>query len=451
MLVRSRREQMRSYLNSILTSLLILTAYATADHDPALTTVGAERSGNAEGTIPTWEGGITKPPGPYSTGDWHPDPFPNDQILFTINSENVEKFSDKLTAGHRAMMAKYPSYHLNIYPTRRSASFPASVLEHTIKYSGKAQIVDGGAGVTGIIQGIPFPHPENGEQTIWNARLNYKAGGYRGYYTQVVTTSNGEYEFSVWGHEIEYPYSDDKTTLENFDNVKVRGLLRTLRPAKNAGNMFVYHRFLNSHGIERRGWSYNAGKRRVKRSTNDPRDIPMGRSAGIHIWDQNNMWQGPITDFNWTLLGKQELYVPYNAYRLHGGDTAVDTIIQPGHINQDLSRYELHRMWVVEANLKEGRTHRYKRRRYFIDEDSWRILAAEHYDENGEVDRFSESHTINYYEVPMVYSTLGTYYKLDTRRYFVSNIDNQYSPFDFSYDKEPDYYKPGRLKMKAKR
>ena len=435
----------------MLSSLLLVIYLAAADHDPDLTTIGAERAGNAEGTIPAWNGGITEPPGPFSPGDWHPDPFADDEILFTINSENVEKYSDRLTAGHQAMIAKYPSYHLNVYPARRSASFPESVLEHTRKYSGKARVIDDGAGVAGVIQGIPFPHPANGEQTIWNARLNYKAGGYRGYFTQAVTTSSGAYEFSVWGHEIEYPYSDDKTTLENFDNVRVRGLLRTLRPAKNAGNMFVYHRFLNSYGIERRGWSYNAGKRRVKRSTNEPNDIPMNRSDGIHIWDQGDMWRGPITDFNWTLLGKQELYVPYNAYRLHSGDTEVGAIIKPGHINQDLARYELHRMWVVEANLKEGHSHRYKRRRYFLDEDSWRILAAEHYDENGAVDRFSETHTINYYEVPMVYSTLETYYKLDTNRYYVSNIDNQYSPFDFSFDRGPDYYKPGRLKMKAKR
>jgi hypothetical protein len=436
----------------ILASLLLVTSFSAADHDPSLTVIGAERSGNIKGTIPPWTGGITAPPGGYSPGDWHPNPYQSDQMLFTINSENVEKYSERLTAGHRAMIKKYPdTYQLNIYPTRRSASHPDSMLRQTLKYSGKARIVDGGAGIAGIIEGVPFPHPQNGEQAIWNARLYYKAGGYRGYSTQALTTSNGDYEFSVWAHEIEFPYSDGKTTVENYDNVKVRGLLQTLRPAKKAGQLFVYHRFLNSHTSERGNWFYNPGKRRVKRTSNSPRDIPMSRSEGIHIWDEGGMWRGPITDFNWTLLGKQEIYVPYNAYQLHHGDTTVDEIIQAGHVNQQLARYELHRVWVVEANLKEGHTHLYSRRRYYIDEDSWRILAGEHFNSEGAVDRFSESHTINYYEVPMIYPTLETYYKLDTQRYFVTNVDNQYSPYDFSFDRSPSHYSPGRLKMKAKR
>ncbi len=423
-----------------------------ADHDPSLTTIGAERSGNTESTIPPWSGGITSPPAGYQKGDWHPDPFATDQIVTVVNKANANKFQEYLSAGHLALLNKYPNtYHLNIYPTRRSASHPQSVLEHTTKYSGEAKIINEGAGVSGIVVGVPFPHPSNGQEAIWNARLSYKAGGYSGYFTQVLTTNSGAYEFSVWQHEIEFMYSDHRTTLESFDNIKTRGLLRTLRPAKNAGNLFVYHRFLNSHGIERRNWSYNAGTRRVKRSTNSSHDTPMNRSSGIHLWDQSEMWRGPITDFNWTLLGKREMYVPYNAYLLHSGGTAVDAIIKPKHINQDLARYELHRVWVVEANLKTDRSHIYKRRRYYIDEDSWRIMFAEHYNEAGQVDRFSESHDINYYEVPLMYPTLETYYKLDTERYYVTNIDNEYSPFDFSFDQSPSFFSPGRLKMKAKR
>jgi hypothetical protein len=423
-----------------------------ADHDPALTTVGAERSGNIKGTIPPWTGGITAPPGGYSPGDWHPNPYQDDQVLFTINSENVEKYSESLTAGHLALIEKYPdTYHLNIYPARRSASHPQSVLDQTLKYSGKAKIVDGGAGIAGIVEGVPFPHPQNGEQAIWNARLSYKAGGFRGYHTMALTSADGDYDLTVGRRDIEFPYSDGKTTLEDYDNVKARVLTRAMRPAKKAGRMIISHRYLNSNNIERRRWTYDPGKRRIKRASNNPRDMPEGSSEGIHVWDQEGMWRGPITDFNWALLGKREFYVPYNAYQLHDGDITADDIIQAGHVNQRLTRYELHRVWVVEANLKEGRKHLYSRRRYYIDEDSWRILAGEHFNSDGTVDRFSEAHTINYYEVPLIYPTLETYYKLDTRRYFVTQIDNQYSPYDFSFDRGPSHYGPGRLKMKANR
>lgn len=436
----------------LLVGLFLFSYKVAANHDPSLTTIGAEKSGNRDGSIPPWTGGITTPPAGYTPGDWHPDPFPNDQILMVIDQSNAAQLADKLSDGHRAMMKKYPAtYQLNIYPTQRSASHPQSTLDYTLKYSGKARIIDDGKGVSGIVQGIPFPHPENGQQAIWNARLCYKAGGYSGYFAQAVTTSSGAYEFSIWKHEIEYMYSDHRTTLENFDNVKTRGLLYTLRPAKNAGGIFLYHRFLNTSAEEERNWSYSAGKRRVKRSTPNPRDLPMGRSDGIHISDQSGMWRGPITSFNWTLLGKQEMYIPYNAYQLHSGDITVDDIVKPQHINQALARYELHRVWVVEARLKEGQSHHYKKRRYYLDEDSWRIVLAEHYNEAGAVERFSEAHNINYYEIPVVFSTLETYYKLDTDRYYVSNLDNQYSPFDFSFDQKASYYSPGRLKMKAKR
>ena len=177
----------------------------------------------------------------------------------------------------------------------------------------------------------------------------------------------------------------------------------------------------------------------------------MAGSDGIHIWDQGDMWLGPITDFDWELIGKQEMYVPYNAYKLHSGDTSIDSIVTPQHINQDLARYELHRVWVVEATRREGSSHLYKKRRYFIDEDSWRIMVAEHYDENGAVHRFSEAHHINFYEAHVFYTTLDTYYKLDSDRYYLRHVDNEYTPFDFSYSQNSSYYTPGRLKMKAKR
>lgn len=436
----------------LLLGLTCTGQFALADQAPEYTVIGAEQAGNAEGTIPPWTGGITTPPPGYKPGDWHPDPFKDDPVQLTINNNNAAQFKDKLSAGHRALMAKYPdTYHLNIYPTRRSASYTKALIDHTIQYSGKARVVDNGAGIEGIVQGVPFPHPENGEQAMWNARAGYKAGGYRGYFTTAITANDGSYELGVSLHEIKYPYSDPKTTVENLHNMETRGLMYTLRPAKEAGTMYLYHFFLNTSHEERRNWSYNPGKRRVKRSTMIPHDLPMGGSDGIHVWDQGDMFLGPITDFDWTLIGKQEMYIPYNAYRLHSGDTEVDSIIQPRHLNQELARYELHRVWVVEANRREGSTHHYQRRRYFLDEDSWRIVAAEHYNGTGEVERFSEAHNINYYEVPVVFTTLDVFYKLDTERYYLRHVDNQYTPFDFSFDQTDSHFMPGRLKMKAKR
>ncbi len=437
---------------AIFLSLALSVPFAAATHDPRLTIIGAERLGNADGSIPPWEGGITAPPPNYKKGDWHPDPFREDAILFTISKQNADQFKDKLSAGHLALLDKYPdSYRLNVYPGRRSASHPESVLEHTVKYHKQAKIIGNGAGIEGIVRGVPFPHPKNGAQAIWNAKVSYKAGGYRGYFNTALVNSDGSYDLGVSLHEIEYMYSDHRTTIENFDNIQTRAVMYTLRPAKSAGGIYLYHFLLNTQNEERRNWAYNAGKRRVKRSTMLRHDQPSSGSEGIHIWDQGNMFLGPTTEFDWKLIGKREMYVPYNAYRLHSGDTKVDDIIKPLHLNQELARYELHRVWVVEAQRRDGSSHFYKRRRYFIDEDSWRIVFAEHYKTDGSVDRFSEAHHINYYEVPVVFTTLDTFYKLDSNRYYLRHVDNDYSPFDFSFDQTTSYYSPGRLKMKAKR
>ena len=45
----------------------------------SLTPMGAEKAANADGSIPAWDGGITKPVAGYEKGMHHLNPFPNDQ------------------------------------------------------------------------------------------------------------------------------------------------------------------------------------------------------------------------------------------------------------------------------------------------------------------------------------------------------------------------------------
>ena len=91
-----------------------------------LTPIGAEKAGNADGTIPPWEGGITTWPEGYKPGDHHPDPFPDDPILFTITGQNADQYADKLTPGQMALLKTYDTYKMNVYRTRRTASYPPS-------------------------------------------------------------------------------------------------------------------------------------------------------------------------------------------------------------------------------------------------------------------------------------------------------------------------------------
>jgi hypothetical protein len=90
-----------------------------------LTPVGAEMAGNADGSIPAWTGGITKPVEGYTAGMHHPDPFAADQVLFTITKANLNEYKSFLSPGQIALFEAYPeTFKMNIYPTRRSASNP---------------------------------------------------------------------------------------------------------------------------------------------------------------------------------------------------------------------------------------------------------------------------------------------------------------------------------------
>src|SRR5512140_1805085 len=90
-----------------------------------LTPVGAEKAGNAAGTIPAWDGGITKPPAGYQPGGHYPDPFAGDKPLFTITGQNLDQYKANLSEGQVAMLKKYPDWKMNVYPSHRTASFPA--------------------------------------------------------------------------------------------------------------------------------------------------------------------------------------------------------------------------------------------------------------------------------------------------------------------------------------
>src|SRR5437868_13494957 len=83
-----------------------LSAADLAKLGTTLTPVGAEKAGNAAGTIPAWDGGITRPMSGYTPGGYYPDPYASDRALFTIDQSNVERYKDNLSPGEIAMIRK---------------------------------------------------------------------------------------------------------------------------------------------------------------------------------------------------------------------------------------------------------------------------------------------------------------------------------------------------------
>ena len=194
-------------------------------------------------------------------------------------------------------------------------------------------------------------------------------------------------------------------------------------------------------------WQYNPGQKRIRRAPAAAYDYPSPGSDGLAVVDQVDMFNGALDRYSWKLVGKKEMYVPYNSYKLHSKDTKAEDILKPGHVNADLQRYELHRMWVVEATLKAGKRHINPRRTFYVDEDGWQILMIDHYDGQGRLWRVSEAPSINYYEVPTFWSTLEIHNDLQSGRYLVSGLDNQEAMYDFGYDSDPANFSPQSLRV----
>ncbi len=432
-------------------------ATATAEEAAALgktlTPLGAEKAGNADGTIPAWDGGITEPPAGlnYQVGQFHPDPYAGDAIRFVIDASNMEQYADQLSAGQKAMFKRYPDFKMNVYPTHRSAAFPERTMEMTMKNATTAKLTPDGEGVLDAAEGFPFPIPKNGYEVIWNHKLKFKGVSARRYNNQVAPTASGAYTLIKLREDTYAPYFEKGKTIADINNILLYFFQEVEAPARLAGNVLLVHETLNQDVQKRQAWVYNPGQRRVRRAPNVAYDNPGTASDGLRTNDMSDMFNGAMDRFNWKLVGKKEMYVPYNSYKVHGADVDFDDLIQPGHLNQDYIRYELHRVWVVEATLKEGMRHINKRRTFYVDEDSWQILMVDHYDARGQLWRYSEAHPIVYYEVPMLWTTLEVHYDTQNGRYLVNGLDNHDKPIDFNQHFTTKNYRPSALRKRGKR
>ena len=428
------------------------TAQSAADLGKSLTPLGAEKAGNAAGTIPAWEGGITQPPAGYKSGDHHPDPFADDKPSATINAANAEQYADNLTEGHKALLARYAStYKMPVYPTRRSASAPQDIYDATKANVGSAKLADGGNGVSGASRGAPFPLPKTGQEVIWNHLLRYRGLGGLRKVGQVAPTRSGNYTLVQLEEKFLWNYHQLGAVTESVGNVMAYFEQKVTAPARLAGTILMVHETLAQVKESRRAWVYNTGQRRVRRAPQVAYDNPGTASDGMRTSDQLDMFNGGIDRYDWKLVGKREVYVPYNSYKLHSDSLKVADIVTPMHINQEHSRYELHRVWVVEATLKEGKRHIYAKRRFYVDEDSWAVLVVDQYDNRGRMWRVSEGHSINYYDILSFWSTLEVHMDLLSGRYLAHGLDNENEMYDFSYRSKSGDYTPAALRRRGRR
>jgi len=419
-----------------------------------LTPMGSPRAGNAAGTIPAWDGGLTREdwPAGYSPGDRHPNPFPDDRPQFVITGENYQEYADQLSVGQIATFERYPeTYFMRVYPSRRSASFPERTYEMSIANASTAELVANGEGIEDAAEGFPFPIPQNAYQLMWNHKLKYKGIGGTRYNNQVAPTTSGAYQLVKLREEILGLYYKEGMTIEDTNNILLYFFQEVESPARLAGNILLVHETLNQIAQPRQAWIYNPGQRRVRRAPNVAYDNPGTASDGLRTNDMTDMFNGAMDRFDWEVVGKKEMYVPYNSYDAHTADVTTDDLVMAGHLNPEYMRYELHRVWIIDARLKEGTRHINSRRTYYLDEDSYQILLTDHYDQRGELWRASEAHSINYYDVPTFWTTLETHMDLLSGRYVAVGLDNQDPVNTFNVELSPSNYTPQALRTRGRR
>nr|VFK11967.1 MAG: Protein of unknown function (DUF1329) [Candidatus Kentron sp. LPFa] len=435
------------------TSSAKMTEDEIAQLGATLTPLGGEMAGNSGGAIPAWEGGIRSAADAgypdFKPGGHHPDPYKDEAPLFAITAQNLARYAGKLTEGHKAMLKAYPGFRMNVYPSHRSAAFPQRFYDATRITAATATLDETGNGIRGAARGLPFPMPKNGLEAIWNHRLRYHSDTITiRNIGQAPVLRNGDFTLVKIEDSGVPIYHQPGATFDNIDNVLIEFKQKVLSPARLAGAVLLVHDTLDQSKEPRKAWLYNPGQRRVRRAPNVAFDNPATASDGLSTHDQYDMYNGSPERYHWKLVGKREIYVPYNAYRLHSDNLKYTDIIRPQHMNPEHLRYELHRVWVVEANLKENTRHLYKRRAFYLDEDSWQIMHVDQYDNRDRLWRVSEAHVINYYEMPVLWSTVEAHYDLQSGRYIAFGLNNEE---DFTVDFSPPHLSEADFSVAALR
>ena len=421
-----------------------------------LTPIGAIKAGNKDGTIPPWTGGIRSAPKGFKSGQHHPDPYANDKMLFKITAQNYKQYEAKLSEGYKKMFELYPdTFYMNVYPTRRSAAYPDRIYEATREAAVTAELVPSGNGVTKNVNwaGIPFPIPKSGLEAIWNHILRYRGTGSASRdVVQAAVTRSGDYNLVKFQDEFYPIFSDPGIEEEDLDNIIIYFKQRVTSPARLAGGILLVHETLDQERENRKAWVYNPGQRRVRRAPNVAFDNPREASDGLATSDQFDMFNGSPERYNWELKGREEKFIAYNSYKIHSDTVKYADVLTPLHINPELVRYELHRVWKVDSVLKEGKRHIYKRRTFYLDEDSWQIATVDIYDNRDQLWRISNGHILSYYEIPTTWTTVEEHIDLQSGRYLTLGMNNEEDrTYEFGLDRSSSDYKPSSLRREGRR
>ena len=400
-----------------------------------LTGAGAIKAGNADGSIPAYTGGLGK--------DVTGNPFASEKPLYTITAANAAQYRDKLTTGQLALLERYPTYKINVYPSHRTASLPQAQLDYIKSEAATAKLANGGNGVQGVEHStVPFPIPQTGVEPMWNHMMRYRGGNTQKNTTEFPVHTDGNFtpvrriEWLARAADIGSP---EPNRMQYYKNL-------VTAPSSIAGEAILTHDPLDQVAETRLAWTYNPGQRRVLRAPSVSYDSPGTGTDGLRTMDDYDGYNGAPDRFDWKLIGKKEIIIPYNNFALADKSVKYKDVIKPNHIDQDLVRYELHRVWVVEATVKSGVRHIYSKRQFYIDEDSWHIAIKDQYDGRGELWRVHEMYLKPVPEHQIMEHAASSMYDLQARRYIVHNLNNEEKPARYGVKYELNQFSPDSLR-----
>ncbi len=420
-----------------------------------LTKMGANPKGNAAGTIPPYTGttlGAPKDIAYKGTGTYYPNPYPNEKPLFVIDGTNWEKYKANLSDGQIALFKKYPkTFKMKVFPSKRDVRYDDRLYASVKGNAATAELVPSGNGVQNAFGGPPFPIPKTGVEAIWNHEYSAQPMLTEGVVASGAVFSNGSISMRKEFESRYFQLFDPALTYKTFDGILAKVFVEVTDPPREKGKITLVHEYMDLTEIPRNAWQYLPGTRRVRRAPTIAYDFPDG-PGGLRTVDDAQGFIGATDRYDWKLEPMREVYIPYNSYEMDSPSHKYTDILTVNHPNPEYMRYELHRVWVVEAKLKEGKRHVYSKRRMYLDEDSWAGALFDNYDSQGNLWRVTMRPLFNAYDMPGITGRLEIYHDLDKGAYMINGMVNEEGgPPAVPKQKRPeDYYTPANVRKVGK-
>ncbi|MFL2885850.1 MAG: DUF1329 domain-containing protein [Candidatus Pelagibacterales bacterium] len=377
------------------------------------------------------------------------NPFIDDEIQLEINISNYKNYLAYLTEGQIAMFQAYPeTFVMHIYPSRRSCAVPNEVYD--LSKSGNANMIADGEGVDGVVGSIPFPDASEPLHHVWNHILRYRGvdivGGAPYYVVNPdgsMTQGAGEaIAKNCWNPFVKESYCEG-----------LQGMLmqKVTHPPRLADASLLVIESLNALDSPRKAWVYDPGTRRVRRAPNIAYDYLGSATQGLSTADSFDGFNGAKDRYNWTNVGTELKFMPYNVYDFYNADRK--EILTNFHVNQKYMRYELVKVNIVRADIKSDKRHIYPHRVMYFDADSYGMISEEVYDGKKEIMNYRELPLMNFYDEPACLAVHSATYNFATRRYLLNNVrSSEIDKIIWRADKPHDIqlFTPNGLKRYAK-